>query len=178
MLDSVAGGAWSSPVAYFYGRLFAAIRRHVRARFHGEDVSRVIAAATPQQRPSFEDVAEGLVPALRSLGATDGRNVRHRRYYDDSAGAHLVSVYPQFALTLQDGSDMFVHVHTAREPLTASAGAVLVELLSVAYAGERVAVIDARRGTVVLPESGGLRATEEAIRAYLDTYLSLWEIAA
>lgn len=39
--------------AYFYGPLFAAVRRHVRAGFHGEDVSRAIAAATPQQRPSF-----------------------------------------------------------------------------------------------------------------------------
>ncbi|MGO4679116.1 hypothetical protein [Microbacterium sp. 2MCAF23] len=164
--------------AYFYGRLFAAIRRHVRSGFTSDDLSRALTAATPQQRPSFEEVAEGLVPALRSLGAVDGRTARNRRYYDDHDGEHLVSVYPQFVLTLQDHSDMFVHVHTAKEPLTPGAAAVVLELLSGAYPGERVAVIDARRGAVMLPQSRGVRASEAAITAYLDAYLTLWETAA
>ncbi|WP_404474202.1 hypothetical protein [Microbacterium aerolatum] len=164
--------------AYFYGRLFAAIRRHVRAGFDSDEVDRAIRAASAQQRPSFSVVAEGLVPALRSLGAVDGRTVRHRSYYDAADGEHLVSVYPQFALTLRDGTDMFVHVHTAKEPLTPVAAAVLLTLLEGAYPGERVAVIDARRGTVVVPQSATVRTTEESITAYLDQYLTLWEATA
>lgn len=164
--------------AYFYARLFAAIRKHVRTGFDSEEITRTLAAATPQQRPSFEEVAGGLVPALQSLGAVDGRTARARRYYDDQEGEHLVSVYPQFVLRLQDGSDMFVHVYTGHDPLTGGAAAVLVELLSGAYPGEKVAVIDARRGAVVLPDTGGLRASQAAISVYLDAYLSLWETAA
>ncbi len=164
--------------AYFYARLFAAIRKHVRSGFDSEEITRALAAASPQQRPSFEDVADGLVPALQSLGAVDGRTARARRYYDDQEGQHLVSVYPQFVLRLKDGSDMFVHVHTAKEPLTGSVAAVLAELLSGAYPGEKVAVIDARRGAVVLPGTGGARASQAAISAYRDAYLSLWESAA
>lgn len=164
--------------AYFYGRLYAAVRRHVRAGFQSDDVSRAIAAATTQQRPSFQEVADGLVPALQSLGATDGRTVRHRQYYDDPDGEHLVSVYPHFALTLRDGADMYVHVYTSKATLTASAGAMLVELLTGAFPGEHVAVIDARRGTVVLPQSGSLRTTGDALRSHLDAYLSLWDTAA
>lgn len=164
--------------AYFYARLFAAVRRHVRAGFQGDDVTRAVEAATPQQRPSFDEVAGGLIPALEALGATDGRTVRHRHYYDDSDGEHLVSVYPQFVLTLQDRSDMYVYVHTGKGSLSGAAAAVLVELLSGAYPGERVAVIDARRGSVVLPQSGGVRASVASIRAYLDAYLALWDDAA
>lgn len=164
--------------AYFYARLFAAIRRHVRAGFDSDNITRALIGATPQQRPSFEDVANGLVPALQSLGAVDGRTAHNRRYYDNDDGEHLVSVYPQFVLTLCDGSDMYVHVHTAKEQLTPGAAAVLAELLSGAYPGERVAVIDARRGAVVLPESCGMRASQAAIAAYSNAYLMLWETAA
>lgn len=164
--------------AYFYGRLYAAIRRHLRADFRGDDISRVIAAATSQQRASFQQVADGLVPALERLGATDGRTVRHRQYYDNSDGEHLVSVYPHFLLTLHDGTDMYVHVYTSKDTLTVSAGAVLLELLIGAYPGERVAVIDARRGTVVLPQSSVTRATGDAIKTHLDAYLYLWDTAA
>ncbi|WP_349899217.1 hypothetical protein [Parafrigoribacterium soli] len=164
--------------AYFYARLFAAIRRHVRSGFDSDEITRALAAATPQQRPSFEDVADGLVPALQSLGAVDGRTAHNRRYYDNYDGEHLVSVYPQFVLTLNDGSDMYVHVHTAKHQLTPDSAAVLAELLSGAYPGDRVAVIDARRGAVVLPRSGGMRASQSSIAAYLDAYLMLWETAA
>lgn len=163
--------------AYFYASLFAAIRKHLRSGYRSDDVSRALEGATPQQRPSFGEVADGLIPAFQSLGAVDGRTARVRRYYDGIDGEHLVSVYPQFVLTLQDGTDMFVHVHTSPEPLSASAGAVLVELLRGAYPGEKVAVVDARRGSIVLPDSGGMRATPAAITAYLDAYLSLWDAA-
>lgn len=164
--------------AYFYGRLFAAIRHHVRAGFDSDEVDRAITAASTQQRPSFVEVAEGLVPALRSLDAIDGRTVRHRSYYDTTDGEHLVAVYPQFALTLQDGTNMFVHVHTTKEVLTPVAAAVLLALLEGAYPGERIAVIDARRGTVVVPQSAVIHASEASIAAYLEAYLALWEEAA
>lgn len=164
--------------AYFYGRLFGAIRRHVRAGFDTDEVDRAITGASAQQRPSFVEVAEGLVPALKGLGAVDGRTVRQRSYYDAADGEHLVSVYPQFALTLHDGTDMFVHVHTAKEPLTPVAAGVLLALLAGAYPGGRVAVIDARRGAVIVPQSAVVRASEASITAYLDEYLNLWASAA
>lgn len=118
------------------------------------------------------------MPALQSVNATDGRTVRYRSYYDTTDGEHLVSVYPQFALTLRDGTDMYVHVHTAKEPLTSMAAAVLLALLEGAYPGGRVAVIDARRGTVVVPQYAVVHASEASITAYLDAYLALWEEAA
>lgn len=174
----VGSAADQRQFAYFYTSLFAAIRRHVRSGFDSDEISRALDAATPQQRPSFTEVADGLVPALQQLGAVDGRTARTRRYYDGADGEHLVSVYPQLLITLNDGSEMFVHVYTAKDELTVSAGAVLSELLSGAYPGERVAVIDARRGWIVIPESGGARASQAAVSAYLDAYLELWETAA
>lgn len=164
--------------AYFYARLFGAIRKHVRSGYESDHLRRVISEATPQQRPSFEEVAEGLVPALRRIGAIDGRPARHRAYYDDENGEHLVSVYSQFVLTLTDGADMYVHVHTAREPLSPEATAVVVELLAGAYSGERVAVIDARRGTVVIPDAAGARPGPAAVASHLEAYLELWATAA
>ncbi len=74
----VGSAADQRQFATFYISLFAAIRRHVRSGFDSDKISRTLDAATPQQRPSFTEAADGLEPALQQPGAVDGRTARTR----------------------------------------------------------------------------------------------------